>query len=201
MEPEAIGRSYDQIARKWQELPNKSYGIAQFERAIQFVKNRGTALDIGCGSEGRIMDLLLHHGFHPEGLDVSAEMIVLARTRHSSVPFHHAEISQWNFSKKYDFISAWDSTWHLPLKLQEPVLEKISAGLAPGGVHLFTMVGFDEPGDHGDSGHMGIPLSYGTLGTPRLLELLPKFGCVCRHLEYDQYPEKHLVVIAQKSNS
>ena len=103
------------------------------------------------------------------------------------------------FPKKYDFISAWDSTWHLPLKLQEPVLEKISAGLAPDGVHLFTTVGFDEPGDHGDSGHMGVPLAYGTLGIPRLLELLGKFGCVCRHLEYDQYPEKHLVVIAQKS--
>jgi len=101
--------------------------------------------------------------------------------------------------KKYDFISAWDSTWHLPLALQEPVLEKISAGLAPGGIHLFTTIGFDEPGDHGDSGQMGIPLAYGTLGIPRLLELLPKFGCVCRHLEYDQYPEKHLVVIAQKT--
>jgi len=198
MDPEAIGRSYDQIARKWQDLPNKSYGIAQFERAIQFTKNRGAALDVGCGSEGRMMDLLLHHGFQPEGLDVSAEMIALARARHPNVPFHHADISQWNFPRKYDFISAWDSTWHVPLQLQEPVLEKISASLAPSGVHLFTTVGFDEPGDHGDSGDMGIPLAYGTLGVRRLLELLSKFGCICRHLEYDQWPEKHLVVIAQK---
>ena len=147
-----------------------------------------------------MIDLLLRHGFQPEGLDVSAGMIALARARHPNVPFHHADISEWNFSRKYDFISAWDSTWHLPLRLQEPVLEKISAGLAPGGVHLFTMVGLDEPGDHGDSGHMGVPLAYGTLGIPRLLELLPKFGCVCRHLEYDQYPERHLFVIAQKNN-
>ena len=125
-------------------------------------------------------------------------MIALARQRHPGVPFHHADIAQWNFPRKYDFISAWDSTWHLPLKLQGPVLEKISAALAPGGVHLFTTVGFDEPGDHGDSGQMGIPLAYGTLGIPSLLALLEKFGCVCRHLEYDQYPELHLVVIAQK---
>ena len=121
------------------------------------------------------------------------------RERHPGIPFHHADISQWNLPRKYDFISAWDSTWHLPLKHQEPVLEKICAGLNPGGVHLFTTIGLDAPGDHGDSGHMGVPLAYGTLGIPKLLELLPKFGCVCRHLEYDQYPEMHLYVIVQKN--
>jgi hypothetical protein len=33
------------------------------------------------------------------------------------------------------------------------------------------------------------------------LQLLARFGCVCRHLEYDQYPEQHLRVIAQKINT
>jgi len=198
MDPEAIGRSYDQVARKWQELPNKSYGIAAYERAIKFVTNRGSALDIGCGSEGRMMDLLLKHGFQPEGLDVSTEMIALARVRHPEVPFHHADISKWDFPKKYDFIAAWDSTWHLPLELQEPVLEKIFAGLTPGGVHLFTTGGLDGPGEKEDPGLLQVPLAYSVLGIPRLLELLPKFGCICRHFEFDQHPEKHLVVIAQK---
>jgi len=198
MDPEATGRSYDKLAHSWQELPNKSYGVAQFEKAIQFTKKRGHALDIGCGSQGRMMELLIQHGFQPEGLDISAEMVSLARVRHPNIPFHHADISQWEFPRQYDFISAWDSTWHLSLKLQEPVLEKICAGLAPGGVHLFTTIGFDEPGDHGDSGHMGVPLAYGTLGIPKLLELLNKYGCICRHLEYDQYLEMHLYLIAQK---
>jgi SAM-dependent methyltransferase len=199
MEAEAIGHSYDQLAKGWQDLPNKSYGVAQFERAIKFAKNRGAALDIGCGSEGRMIDLLIKYGFQPEGVDVSAGMIALARERHPLIPFHHADISQWNLPRKYDFILAWDSTWHLPLKDQEPVLEKISEGLNPGGVHLFTTIGFDAAGDHGDSGQMGVPLAYGALGIPKLLELLPKFGCVCRHLEYDQYPEMHLCIIVQKS--
>jgi len=199
MDPEAIGRSYDQVAHKWPDLLHKSYGIAAYERAIKFVTNRGAALDIGCGSEGRMIDLLLKHSFQPEGLDVSTEMIALARARHPQVTFYHADISKWVFPKKYDFISAWDSTWHLPLDLQEPVLEKISAGLAPGGIHLFTSGGLDEPGEKEDPGFLQVPLAYSVLGIPRLLELLSKFGCICRHLEYDQYPEKHLVVIAQKN--
>ena len=198
MEPAATGRSYDQIARKWQEQTPESYGIASFERAIKFTKMRGPALDIGCGSRGCLIDLLLKHGFQPEGIDVSAQMIALARINHPDIPLYQVDISQWKFPRQYNFISAWDSSWHLPLALQEPVLEKICAGLLPGGVHLFTTVGFDEPGDHGDSGHMGVPLAYGTLGVPKALDRLAKFGCVCRHLEYDQYPEQHLVIIAQK---
>ena len=197
MDPEATGRSYDKIAHKWLELPNKSYGIAQFERAIQFTKNRGAALDIGCGSQGRMMDLLIQHGFTSEGIDVSAEMILLARQRHPGIPFHHADISQWIFPRQYDFISAWDSTWHLPLEKQEPYLEKVCAGLAPNGVYIFTTGGLDEPGEKSDS-NMGVPLGYSVLGISKLLELLNKFGCICRHLEYDQYPEKHLYLIAQK---
>jgi hypothetical protein len=48
---------------------------------------------------------------------------------------------------------------------------------------------------------MGGMFDYSTLGIPRYLELLPKFGCICRHLEYDQYPEQHLYIIAQKLNA
>jgi hypothetical protein len=38
------------LASSWQEQMRVSkYGIAPFERAIQFVENRGRALDIECG--------------------------------------------------------------------------------------------------------------------------------------------------------
>jgi len=201
MDPADTGRSYDQIAQSWQDLPNKSYGVAQVERAIQFTKNRGAALDVGCGSHGRILDLLLRHGFQPEGIDISTEMIALARKRHPQITFHHADICAWNPSKPYDFISAWDSTWHLPLERQEPVLQKICTALAPGGVYLFTAVGIDVPIETTARSCWGIDLPYSSLGIPRYLELLAQFGCVCRHLEYDQYPEQHLVIIAQKGDA
>jgi SAM-dependent methyltransferase len=145
-----------------------------------------------------MIERLVQHGFQTEGLDISAEMISLARQRHPGLTFHQADISRWSFPHPYDLIVAWDSTWHLPLPLQVPVLETICGNLTAGGVHLFTTIGFDEPGDHGDSGYLGVPLAYSTLGIPRLLELLAKFNCVCRHLEFDQFPEKHLFVIAQK---
>jgi SAM-dependent methyltransferase len=200
MDPEVLGREYDKKASHWQEPFLQTNGLAQFEKAIRFTKNRGPALDIGCGSSGRFIDLLRKHGFVPEGLDVSREMIVLAERRHPEIQLYQADISKWDFPKKYDFISAWDSIWHLPLQLQEPVLQKICDGLTDDGIIIFTTGGLDDPHEKSDSS-MGIDVSYSVLGIRKTLELLDRFGCVCRHLEYDQYPEKHLYIIAQKRST
>jgi SAM-dependent methyltransferase len=198
MRPDEIGRSYDTIADEWQKPQLQSNGIVQHERAIQFCKDRRWALDIGCGCSGRFDALLARHGFQVEGVDVSEKMIALARERHPNISFYQADICQWDFPRHYDFVSAWDSIWHLPLAEQEQVLRKICAGLTPKGVFIFTTGGVDEPGEKRDS-CMGPPVYFSVLGIPKTLELIAQFGCVCRHLEYDQYPEKHLYIIAQKT--
>ena len=73
-------------------------------------------------------------------------------------------------------------------------------GLVDDGIFLFTTGGLDSPHEKTDSS-MGIEVCYGVLGIPKTLELLGRFRCVCRHLEYDQYPEQHLYIIAQKQSS
>ncbi|PTR15991.1 methyltransferase family protein [Nitrosospira sp. Nsp2] len=191
------GQSYDAIAHIWREDRIQSNGIPQLERAIRFARNRRFALDIGCGCSGRF-DVLGKHGFQVEGVDVSQELIALARQSHPGISFHHADICEWNLPRKYDFVVAWDSIWHIPLDRQEPVLRKISEGMAPGGVFMFTTGGLDNAEEECDS-CMGPPVYYSALGIPKTLELLTRFGCVCRHLEYDQYPEQHLYIIAQKA--
>lgn len=199
MTPDKIAKSYNQIADLWNsdQFPREN-GIEQHERALAFLRNKRCALDIGCGCSGRFIDLLISQGFHVEGIDLSERMIELARKRHPTIPFYHDDISQWKLPRKYDFISAWDSLWHLPLTEQEPVLKKVLQGLAPGGVVIFTLGGLDAPEEKLDSA-MGPPMYYSTLGLPNTLKLLTEAGCICRHLEYDQYPEQHVYVIAQKN--
>ncbi|MGQ0579174.1 MAG: class I SAM-dependent methyltransferase [Betaproteobacteria bacterium] len=199
MDPREIARSYDQLADRWNsDAFLQDYGIRQHERAIAFVKEKRTALDVGCGSNGRIIDLLTKCGFSVEGLDLSTQMIELAKQRHPNVIFHHADICEWDFSRAYDLITAWDSIWHVPLAHQEPVLKKIMQGLSPGGVCIFTTGGLNAPSEKVDSA-MGPQMYYSTLGIPKMLQLISSTGCVCRHLEYDQYPELHLCVIAQRA--
>jgi SAM-dependent methyltransferase len=198
MDPSETAANYDKIARHWAsgEFPDRN-GIAQHERAIQFLGARAFAIDIGCGSNGRLIDLLLERGFEVEGLDISAEMLALAKARHPGVLFHQADICTWEFPRRYDFISAWDSIWHVPLDRQSGVLQKLCDGLNPGGILIFTSGGVDTPGEVTNPCH-GQPLYHAAMGIPHLLHLVDEFGCVCRHLEYDQYPELHLYLIIQK---
>jgi predicted TPR repeat methyltransferase len=196
MDPSDIAVAYDAIAGRWQSETPETYGVAQLQRALRFAPTTGHALDVGCGSQGRFMDLLRDHGFLTEGVDISPAMIELAAARNPEATFHTADICTWELPRTYDFISAWDSTFHLPIGQQEPVLAKLCAGLNSGGILLFTCGGGD-PSEVTGTFH-GQPLGYSTLGVERFVALLHQFGCHCLHVEYDQYPEKHVYLIARK---
>lgn len=198
MKPEETGSHYDRLALSWQQQHmHSTYGIVALERAIHFVQRKSTALDIGCGSSGRFIDIFIKHGFIPAGVDVSAEMISLARQRHPEVIFYTADICTWQLPRKYDLISAWDSTFHLPLTEQKPVLKKMCEGLNSKGVVLFTCGGTEGP-EEISGGFDGERFDYSTLGVNEFLQLIIEFGCSCKHVEYDQLPENHVYIIAQK---
>ena len=194
MTPEQVAASYDQIAERWLDV--STYGFAQIERAVAFVKSKGVALDVGCGA-GRCFDLLARHGLATDGIDLSPAMVALARSRHPAARVFQADICEWELPRTYDLIVAWDSLWHVALDRQSAVLAKLCRGLAAGGVIVFTTGGTDAPDEKRDS-HLGPPMYHATLGVPKTLHVVAETGCVCRHLEYDQYPEAHVYLIAQK---
>lgn len=199
MNPSDIGQAYNQITHIWEsENFNMSNGIAQHEKAIEFSKNQGKALDVGCGCTGRFVDLLLNKGFQPAGIDISSEMIQLAKIRHPNIDFYHEDICKYEPPNKYDFITAWDSIWHIPLAEQENVLTKIVNSLNVGGVFIFSFGGTAEPGDQKNS-HMGPEVYYSSLGVNGFLKIFMNLGCIIRHLEFDQHPELHTYLIVEKA--
>jgi SAM-dependent methyltransferase len=193
MTPEEVAASYDRLADQWVDV--STYGFAQVQRAVAFVKRTGVALDVGCGT-GRLMELLGQHGFRTDGVDVSPAMLALARDRHPDARLFHADICRWELPEAYDLIVALDSVWHVPLAEQAAVLTKLCRGLAAGGVLIFTTGVTDAP-DERQNSYMGPPMYHATLGIPDTLRVLTEAGCVCRHLEYDQHPEQHVYLIVQ----
>lgn len=199
MTPQQTGEAYDRIARRWRENTPESYGMAALDRALRLVKTRGRALDVGCGSTGRFLSRFEAEGFVAEGVDVSPEMIALARERNPGAVFYLGDISQWEPPGVFDLVTAWDSTFHLPLAEQEPVTRKLCAALAPGGVLLFTCGG----GSAGEitGSFWGEDFGYSTLGVEGFVRVIAGSGCLCRHVEYDQLPENHVYLIAQKADA
>ncbi len=201
MNPADQANNYNKIAGYWCGSSfNSENGIAQHKRALQFAKQTGIAIDIGCGSNSRILNLMLEHGFEVEGLDFSIEMLKHAKIKHPDLVFYHADICECKFTKKYEFISAWDSIWHVPLIHQELVLRKLCNALADDGILIFTSGAVDEAGDSNNL-FLGQELYHAALGVPTLLDVLSNSGCICRHLENDDWPNSHLYIIAQKKNA
>ena len=103
----------------------------------------------------------------------------------------------WFCFVKYDFITAWDSIWHIPLNEQRNVIAKIVDSLNAGGVFIFSFGGTESEGAHTNCA-MGPEVYYSSLGTNGFVALLIELGCTIKHLEFDQYPELHTFIVAQK---
>jgi 2-polyprenyl-3-methyl-5-hydroxy-6-metoxy-1,4-benzoquinol methylase len=198
MQPTEIGLAYNQITHLWQDLHfNRHNGIEAHQRAIALSRHRGAALDIGCGCTGRLIDLLLTSGFQPEGIDISSEMVRLAQIQHPAIRFQHADICSVALSQPYDFITAWDSIWHIPLQQQQETIIKIINSLSHGGVFIFSFGCTTDAEEHIDN-TMGTQMYYSSLGSHGFLNILMSHGCIIRHLEQDQFPELHGYIIAEK---
>jgi predicted TPR repeat methyltransferase len=200
MDHAAIGAAYDSIADRWlDERFDQANGIRLHEQALRFLQGgaEGWALNVGCGCNTRFNALVREHGMQLEGIDISGRMVALAGAADPGVLLHHADVCAWRPRRAYRFISAWDSIWHVALEEQRPLMLKLMQALEAGGVFIFTAGGLDAEDTHVDS-TMGPEVYYSTLGIPGLLDVIRDAGCVCRHLEFDQYPEKHLCVVVQR---
>ncbi|MDO8992529.1 MAG: class I SAM-dependent methyltransferase [Daejeonella sp.] len=191
-----IGKKYDKIAKWWHENHvNSSYGLEQIERAIRYCKHKDSALDVGCGSGGRIIRKLIQENFTVYGIDASAEMIAIAQSEHKDINLTNCNIIGWESDQKFDLIIAWDSIFHLPMTMQKPVIAKLCRMLKNSGILIYT---FGDTIDEHESEWHGDHFPYSSIGINGNLKTIMESGCECIHLELDQYPENHVNIIAQK---
>ena len=200
MDTEQLGRHYDQIAQ-WQadKRKNNPQGVDYVNRAIQYTKAKTKALDVGCGSGGPIMSALLSAGFRPIGIDASSEMLRIAQDRHPEAEFVHTPFLKWKSEEQFDLVVAWDSTFHAPSTMQQPIVEKLCRHLAPGGVLVFT--GSDDTDDIVGEDMNGVGFEYGSLDYREYLQIVEDSGCDFIMMERDQMPcLGHVVYMCTRRN-
>lgn len=189
------GKNYDKIAVWWHEQHKDSaYGVNALKKVLSMCGG-SRALDVGCGSGGRFVLTMQSSGFTVTGIDVSEKMIELAKVNHPESIFYHADICTWQTAEKYDLITAWDSIFHLPLNMQEPVIKKLCSMLSVNGLLMYTFG--DAVGEHTDTWH-DEEFYYSSIGIEGNMRLLMDCGLTPIHLELDQYPQKHVCVMAVK---
>lgn len=196
MKPTDTGRLYDRIASWWDEQQGQSTAGVRFVRAaVKLSAGGGRALDVGCGSGGRVIDALTAAGFSVTGIDVSEAMLGRARRRHPDTRFVAGDICEWQPDGPYDLVVAWDSIFHAPHAEQRRVVAKLCDALAAGGVVLFTAGGREGEITGRMQGH---EFYYSSLADEEYLRTINERGCKCVLMERDQHPEDHVVFIAVK---
>ncbi|MCP4672540.1 MAG: class I SAM-dependent methyltransferase, partial [Desulfobacula sp.] len=192
MNPYETGEGYNKIAEWWvnAQMENPEYGMKYIQKAIKYAKDKSRVLDLGCGGTGRTIDEFLKHDFTVIGIDVSSEMINLAKLKHPNVHFVHTDFISWKAEETFDLIIAWDSIFHAPIELQEKATLKMCRQLNPGGILLFTAGSYVDKA----SGEMeGVLFEYGTIGYHKYLDVMEKMNCKIILMEEDQYPAGHMV--------
>jgi len=87
------------------------------------------------------------------------------------------------------------SIFNLLYHEHKPVVAKLCRLLNDNGVLIYTFG--DANGEHMDQWH-GDSYYYNSIGINENVSLLIENGLTILHLELDQYPEKHVYVIAKK---
>lgn len=99
--------TYQQSARVYDALyESKDYaGEVAHLRTIIAQTARipvSTLLDVACGTGGHLAYLRQH--YQVQGLDASEGMLAVARQRHPDVPFHHADMTDFDLGRRFDAV-------------------------------------------------------------------------------------------------
>jgi SAM-dependent methyltransferase len=117
------------------------------------------ALEIGCGTGGFARALARRAG-HVLGIDLSPQMVRIARERSRQVPnieYRTGDALQWDFAaERFDCIASIATLHHMPM---EVVLLKMRDSLRPGGVILILDLYKAESASDLLAGAVAVPLN------------------------------------------
>jgi ubiquinone/menaquinone biosynthesis C-methylase UbiE len=142
--------AYDDVAELYTEFVKDKLAVMPFDRAmlgvfaeLVGVKDSGVVADIGCGP-GRITEHLTSLGIDAFGVDLSPEMIRIARQTYPKLRFDEGSMD--NLALDDDSLAgivAWYSIIHLPPERVPEVLTEFHRVLAPEGHALLGFFATD----------------------------------------------------------
>ena len=179
--------SYDAVAADYaerfrDELTAKPLDRGMLAAFAEFVQaaGAGPVADVGCGT-GRVTAHLHALGLPVFGIDLSPQMVAVARQNHPALRFEVGSMLALDLPDgALGGILAWYSTIHVPLELLPQAFAEFHRVLAPDGhVQLAFQVG-DEPLHLTEAFGHTISLDFHRRPPERVAELLEQAGLVVR---------------------
>lgn len=147
---EELRRAHDAIAELYAERLPEIYGRLPVDRAVldlfcTLVLDVGRRVaDVGCGP-GAIVPHLAARGLEPCGVDLSPEMVRVARRDRPGVPFSVADVRSLPFADgSLDGVLGWYSLMYLAPEDRPAAFGEIARVVRPGG---YLVVGYKQGDD------------------------------------------------------
>lgn len=195
---EVMRRNYDQIADNYVAQRHQFKSLPHLFRFASLLPRGGTVLDIGCGGGVPVAAYLHGHGFGVTGIDLSDQMISLARQNVPDATFavrNMLDLADGEFA--VDGIVSFYAIFHTPRERHQELLERMATFLPLGGTLLITMGASEWEGREED--FFGAPMSWSHYGPERNSQMVRSAGFEIVSDEIDRsVGEQHQVIFATR---
>ncbi|MFE1557834.1 methyltransferase domain-containing protein [Streptomyces sp. NPDC058734] len=184
-------------------------GLPGQREALRWLMERlpagASVLDVGSGTGRPVAATLADSGFRVTGIDVSATMVELARSRVPGGDFRLADVRTFAPAEPFDAVCAFFPLLLMPQRDVVTSLERIASWVAPGGYLLFATV----PGDLDETTltWMGRRMNVSSLPAGEFAARLEELGLTVLHRHTATFqpdssiagPEEHLFLHARRT--
>lgn len=165
----SIRRAYDTVANDYATYLPDTRAEASLDLAMidAFIEAVGTSadvrvLDAGCGT-GRMSRYVADRGCRVEGVDLSSNMVAMARRDHGDLVFTVGSLTDLPYpNDQFAGVMLWYSIIHTPPSGQQQIFDEVARVLRPGG---HVLVGFQS-----GEGRRDLSQAYRQFGHEILLE-------------------------------
>jgi ubiquinone/menaquinone biosynthesis C-methylase UbiE len=140
---DGIGKGYDTVARAYaarfsNELDDKPFDRDVLDAFARRLAGMGMVVDMGCGP-GQIAAFLASRDVEVQGVDLSPQMIEVARELHPGIEFQTGDMRALPFAdESLAGLSAMYCIIHIPRDEVTTVLGELRRVLCPGGLLLMS---------------------------------------------------------------
>src|SRR5580692_4181220 len=144
---EIVAKGYDKIAVEYNanRLTRNKVVSEFFDSLSHFFPRTGTLLDLGCGGGEPVTGYFARKGFQVTGVDISEQMIEIARRQVPQGIFIQGDMTECQFNEaSFDLIVSTFAIIHIPQPEQEQLLRNIWKWLRFSGIAYLTLGAINE---------------------------------------------------------
>ncbi|TFG27655.1 class I SAM-dependent methyltransferase [Candidatus Thorarchaeota archaeon] len=169
-----VEESYDKMGERYHRFRDNEKFKSELEKFVELLPESGKVLDAGCGVGTPVSQFLAKKGFNVTGVDISKNLIYLAKENVPEANFYQKNILELDFpDSSFDGIICVYTLWHIPRTDHSSIIMNFHRMLNSNGILVLNTGMY---GSEGMSEFFGEPMLWSNNNPSETLESVKKAG-------------------------